>query len=187
MADLRKIKLTEDPVISAEADARLMRIVKRFFLLTIFLSMVIMFSLVPINESRSPFFRFHRLIDVASVLIFMSPFYFSMAAISKERMAIGREYFDKHDWHRAVSAFEYFDTVGQRSQDRTGEAHYLLGLALAKTGKDVAAQRAWDFVRKHRSNSDWAKKVGEPIASEVNKLSPAHSAPRAVGGKRRRF
>jgi len=158
-----------------------------------------------ILSSRYPhdkLFRQGGLIYDISVVAWLIPFYVGQTKQSALRLDFGRKYLAEARWKEAAAALGSFAEFGQKSFDRTGEAHYLLAQALDRTGKKERAEKARQFVTKYRSGTPWAEKL-ESVARNSAPTSAAQVRRKSIDptgelvgrkpaaaqskGKRRRF
>jgi hypothetical protein len=183
--------------INAEADKALSRIVTNHFVAFGVLLVLMTIAMSFLNIEGTPIFRIHRYLDTISILIVMVPFFLGTSKFFAARLQFGRDFIQKKQWKEAVASLEAFSHMGQRFLDRTGEAHYLLSVALDHQGKIAAAQKARDFVLKSRPTSAWAgelRKMEEirPRASRLtnkraeNGVKPEEIRPRPAKSRRRR-
>ncbi len=155
-----------EPLINEQADKVLRGILIRGGLITIVTMLIVMviisviYQQVFLRYPHSVFVTQYQYFSSISIFIWMVPFYLTMQAVATERVKMGRQFVAEERWTEAYGALETFSQFGQRSFDRTGEANYLLALAMDKTGRKKAAEKVRDFIRKHRAGSEWAKKVG---------------------------
>jgi hypothetical protein len=148
-------------VINAEADKAIFAVLKRYgfaaFCLAV-LSMVgcgILYWKFPHNRM---FGQYGLIFDVSACL-WLIPFFAGQNKQSALRVDFGRRYLAEGRFKEAAAALGSFAEFGQRSFDRTGEAHFLLAQALDKVGKKEKAEQARQFVIKHRAGTPWAEKL----------------------------
>lgn len=183
-------------VITPEADRELSRV-----LLIYGVIFVLLFSSMPIvmafvNIPHSPYFALHRFLDTISLLVVMVPFFMGANKMASIRLRWGRLLSGERRWKEAIAALEPFSSWGQKFLDGTGEAHYLLAVALARLNRPADADKARAFVLNHRGAGPWAEKLRQEEAIRARGVSslerdrttePGELRPRAVKGKRRRF
>ena len=173
------------PVINDAADRTLGRIILRFGALTFALLIVatIGMAFVNLDVPQNHLFRYHKPLDLVSILIVLIPFFFGMNRLFAARLKLGREFVSQRRWREAIAALDPFAGRGQRFLDSSGEAHYLLGQAYAGIGQTARADAARAFVREHRSGP-WADKLKAappkpvPSARQEKRPRPANGKPR---------
>lgn len=127
------------------------------------------------------------LLNFASILVVLIPFYFGIYKLFAARLTIGRERVQRRSWNQAVAALEPFDNWTQRFLDHSGEAHFLLAQAYTSLGDKTKAEAARKFVRSRKGV--WADRVNG-VKSTVTTLGPdgQENRPRPAKNKpRRRF
>ena len=127
------------------------------------------------------------LLNFASILVVLIPFYFGIYKLFAARLTIGRERVQSRSWNQAVAALEPFDNWTQRFLDHSGEAHFLLAQAYTSLGDKTKAEAARKFVRSRKGV--WADRVNG-VKSSVTTLGPdgQENRPRPAKNKpRRRF
>ena len=127
------------------------------------------------------------LLNFASILVVLIPFYYGIYKLFSARLAIGRERVQSRSWNQAVAALEPFDNWTQRFLDNSGEAHFLLAQAYTSLGDKTKAEAARKFVR--RRKGVWADRVNG-VKPATTTLGPGgqENRPRPSKGKpRRRF
>ena len=145
-------------VINPDADRRLGRIALSFGAVVFILLTLTTFA-VPYADAR-----YHlpivpkAILNGASLLVVLIPFYAGIYRLFQARLEIGRERTQARAWPEAVAALEPFDAPMQRFLDHSGEAHYLLGTAYAALGDKARAEKARAFVRR-KTGSPWAEKL----------------------------
>jgi len=156
-------------VINAEADRAIFTILKRYgfaaFTLAV-LSMVgcgILYWKFPHNKM---FGQYGLFFDIAACL-WLIPFFIGQNKQSELRLQYGRTYLAEGRYKEASAALGSFAEFGQRSFDRTGEAHFLLAQALDKLGRKDRAEDARKFVIKHRAGTEWASKLASATNASV--------------------
>jgi len=186
-----------DHLIDEQTDRELSRIVMRHFFSFAALLLLMTFVMAFLNVPHTPFFPYRHLLDFVSILIVMSPFFLGTNRFFAARLRFGREFVEKREWHKAVASLEAFNHIGQRFLDPTGEAHYLLSLALAKEGRTTDAEKVRAYVLKSHPSSKWAEKIREterakPRASRLGAEktdqpgTPADEARKRVAKPKRR-
>ena len=184
-------------IINPDADRILRRIAIRYGVLVLVLLVAETFLLSYINlllHAVNLHGSRRLLLDIlngASILIVLVPFYGGIYRLFLARLEIGRERVAARAWNEAVAALEPFAASTQRFLDRSGEAHYLLAQAYAGLGDKTRAEAARAFVR--RRKGVWADRLAGG-KSQAGKGATAYSAsgqenkPRPPKGKpRRRF
>jgi hypothetical protein len=165
-------------VINPEADRRLGRIALSFGAIVLALLILTTFA-VPYADMR-----YHlplvpkAILNGASLLVVLVPFYFGIYRLFQARLEIGRERVQARAWPQAITALEPFAAPMQRFLDPTGEAHYLLGLAYAALGDKARAEKARAFVRR-KTGSPWAEKLQPgkgPGISRIGSKAPSKLA-----------
>jgi hypothetical protein len=174
-------KPTAEPIITPEADQELFRVMLIYFVITFVLLMVVSIGMAPINIPGNPFFPYHRFLDYASTLMIMIPFFLGTNKVSAIKLRWGRLLVNERRWKEAVAALDSFVRFGQQSFDTTGEAHYLLATAFARTGEPVKAERARAFVLKHRASGPWAERL---LADDAARSRGISSVERVRTGER---
>ena len=162
-------------VINPEADRRLGRIALSFG--------VVVFALLTLTTFAVPYAdaRYHlpllpkAILNGASLLVVLIPFYAGIYRLFQARLEIGRERVQARAWPEAVAALEPFSAPMQRFLDHSGEAHYLLGQAYAGLGDKARAEKARSFVRR-KTGSPWAEKL---LPSKGPGISRSGAASRA--------
>ena len=81
------------------------------------------------------------LVNFASILVVLMPFYYGIYQLFSARLAIGRERVQARAWREAVAALEPFDAWAQRFLDGSGEAHFLLAIAYTGLGDKAKAEK----------------------------------------------
>ncbi len=157
------------PVINEDADRVLGRIIIRYGLAT-FVLLVIMTIVMSIVNVLVPG-PLHRFLDTVGLLIVMLPFYAGISKLFGARLVLGREFVQQKQWREAVAALDPFAGPTQRFLDKTGEAHYLLGLAYQGQGDSARAAAARAFVCRHRAGP-WAQRLSPTAASKQEKRPP---------------
>lgn len=127
------------------------------------------------------------LLNFASVLVVLIPFYFGIYKLFAARLTIGRERIQSRSWAQAVAALEPFDNWTQRFLDNSGEAHFLLAQAYMGMGNKAKAEAARKFVRSRKGV--WADRAnGVKSAVTTLGLDGQENRPRPAKNKpRRRF
>ena len=184
------ISHSHSPVISEEADRILGRIILRYGLLTFALLVAASFGMAFVNlpVPQNPLFRWHKPLDMVSILIVLIPFFLGMNRLFAARLALGRDLVRRRQWTAAVAALDPFAGPSQRFLDGTGEAHYLLALAYAGAGESAKAARAREFLRRHRPGP-WADKLTAGPASPkpgLARINAQEKPKRPANVKRRR-
>jgi hypothetical protein len=201
-------KKEREPIITPEADHAIFGVMKKYGLVA-FALVVMLPVLFGILYSRYPHSKIMGVsgpISWIAAMVWLIPWYIGQSKVSDMRIAYGRQYAGERRWREVVAALNPFSEWGQRTFDRTGEAHYLLSLGLDKLGRKEKAESMRQFVRKHRAGTQWAVKCGAPASSETSSATPGRrkaalaptetdteaGAPRAKTttvqrGRRRRF
>lgn len=146
-------------LINAEADKALSRIVISHFIAFAVLLLLMTVVMSYLNIPGTPLFPDRRFLDTISMLIVMTPFFLGTNKFFATRLRLGREFVANKQWKEAEASLEAFSHMGQRFLDRSGEAHYLLAVALDHLGKIAEAQKAREFVLKSRPTSSWAQRL----------------------------
>ena len=115
-------------------------------------------------------------IDVLSAGLIMFLFWKGISKINNLLLEYARSFAERRQWADVGTVLESYNQNGQHLLDTTGEAHYLLSIALKRIGKPQAAQNARDFVLKRKGRTEWAQRL----------LSEGQASP-AARAKRRRF
>lgn len=149
------------PVINAEADRILGRIILRHGALTFALLVLAPFVMWYVNLPGTPLYADRRFLDTVSVFVILLPFFVGTNRLFAARLAIGRELAQAGRWREAVAALDPFAGMGQRFLDTSGEAHYWLTRAYAGLDETAKADKARQFVQRHRPGV-WAQKLQEP-------------------------
>lgn len=176
------------PIINDDADRALGRIILRFGMLTFVLLVLatLGMSFVNLNVPQNHLFKYHKPLDLLSILIVLIPFFIGINRLFAARLRLGREFVAQRRWREAVAALDPFAGRGQRFLDSSGEAHYLLAQAYAGAGQTAKAETARAFVLRHRPGS-WAEKLKSAPARPTPRAGQ-EKRPRAANGKpRRRF
>ena len=127
---------------------------------------------------------FLELLNGASILLVLIPFYGGIYKLFSARLAIGRERVQARAWREGVAALEPFSLGLQRFiMDQSGEAHYWLAQAYTGLGDKSRAEAAREFVR--RRKGVWAEKLmpGKPVLNRgasgkaVGKGASVYAAP----------
>ena len=166
---------SQTSVINPDADRRLGRIALSFGAVVFVLLILTTFA-VPYAD-----IRFHlpllpkALLNGASMLVVLIPFYAGIIRLYAARLEIGRERVGVRAWPEAVAALEPFASPMQRFLDHTGEAHYLLGTSYAALGDKVRAEKARAFVRR-KTGSPWAEKLLPGKGPGISKIAPKSGA-----------
>ena len=171
-------------VINPEADRRLGRIALSFGAIVFGLLILTTFA-VPYADAR-----YHlplvpkAILNGASLLVVLVPFYFGIYRLFQARLEIGRERVQARAWTEAVAALEPFSAPMQRFLDHSGEAHYLLGTAYAGLSDKARAEKARAFVRR-KKESPWAEKLQPGKGPGISRTS-ATSRARIYDGQEKR-
>ncbi|MGI4789098.1 MAG: tetratricopeptide repeat protein [Janthinobacterium lividum] len=171
-------------VINPEADRRLGRIALSFG--------VVVFGLLILTTFAIPYadMRYHlpivpkAILNGASLLVVLIPFYFGIYRLFNARLEIGRERIQARAWTEAVAALEPFTAPMQRFLDHSGEAHYLLGQAYAGLGDKVRAEKARAFVRR-KLGSPWAEKLLPSKGPSISRITAKNGANAEPGQEKR--
>lgn len=180
-------------VINPEADRTLNRIAFRYGLLVFALLIADTFLLSYTNALLHPktlgglMKPALVLVNFASILVVLIPFYYGIYKLFSARLVIGRERVQARAWSEAVAALEPFDAWAQRFLDNSGEAHFLLAQAYTGLGDKSKAEAARKFVR--RRKGVWADRVnGIKSATGTPGSGGQEIRPRPAKNKpRRRF
>lgn len=177
------------PVINDDADRRLGRIILRFGGLTFALLIIATVGMAFVNMPQSRLFRYHKPLDLLSILVVLIPFFVGINRVFAARLVLGREFVAARRWREAVAALDPFAGRGQRFLDTSGEAHALLAQAYAGLGESAKAEMMRAFVLKHRPGV-WADQIKSAPARHAPKIGREgqEKRPRPANGKpRRRF
>lgn len=181
------------PVISAEADRVLGRIIVRYGAVTFALLVAASFGMAFVNLDvpQNHLFRWHKPLDMLSMLVVLVPFFLGMNKLFAARLRLGRDLVQRRQWTSAIAALDPFAGPSQRFLDASGEAHYLLALAYAGAGDAARAARAREFLRRHR-RGPWADKLTTTARPSprpgISALKRQEKSPRPANVKgRRRF
>ena len=186
------IRLNNAPVISEEADRVLGRIILRYGAMTFALLVAASFGMAFVNlpVPQNPLFRWHKPLDMVSILIVLIPFFLGMNKLFAARLALGRDLVGRRQWAAAIAALDPFAGPSQRFLDASGEAHYWLSLAYAGAGDAAQAARTREFLRRHRRGA-WADKAASaPVTPKpgISRIKTQEKARRPANVKgRRRF
>ncbi len=184
-------------IINPDADRILRRIAIRYGILVMVLLVAETFLLSYLNfllhvvDLHGPRRTILDILNGASILLVLIPFYAGIYRLFTARLEIGRERVAARAWSEAVAALEPFAAPTQRFLDRSGEAHYLLAQAYAGLGDKAQAEKARAFVR--RRKGVWADKLntgkgGTGKGAAVYSATGQENKPRPPKGKpRRRF
>ncbi|MGO8671792.1 MAG: hypothetical protein ACLQVD_10555 [Capsulimonadaceae bacterium] len=153
------------PVINAEADKRLGRMVTQM-MVTMLILLLAETLLMPVLSLR--FMKYHKAIAYGSMFVVLVPFYWQAIRLFAARLEIGRDLVNKREWKQAIAALEPFNSFGQRWLDRSGEAHYLLSVAYTSLKNGKKAEQTRQFVLKHRPGP-WSEKLGLKPSREPGK------------------
>ena len=121
------------------------------------------------------------LLNLASVLIVLIPFYAGIHRLYTVRLEIGRECVAARAWGEAVAALEPFSAPLARFLDTGGEAHFLLAQAYTGLGEKIKAEKARAIVR--RRKGVWADKLnagrgGSIYTTQEKRPTPPKGKPR---------
>jgi len=156
----------KEPLITAEADRALLRIIIAYG--GVF---VVLFIVVPIFAGfvtkASPLSAESKFLSTVSTLIILTPFFLGVSKLNKTRLYYARKYAEEEDWKAVYYSVESFTQLGQNWMDSTGEAHYLIAIAYERLGQKADAEKARSFVTKHRSSGEWAMKLREVEAGRA--------------------
>ena len=179
-------------IINPDADHILRRIALRYGILVLILLVAETFLLSYLNlllhavNLQGPRRFVLDVLNGASILIVLVPFYAGIYRLFTARLEIGRERIAARAWSEAVAALEPFAAPTQRFLDRSGEAHFLLAQAYMGMGDKVKAEAARAFVR--RRKGVWAEKLGTGKGAGVYSAPGQENRPRPPKSKpRRRF
>jgi len=126
--------------------------------------------------------------DFASAGLIMFLFWAGITKINAMMLGYARSFAERKQWSDVAGVLESFNQSGQHLLDTTGEAHYLLVVALQRIGKPKSAQMARDYLMKRKSHTEWAKKLlsqEQATVVPVPSVRPKDAKP--PRGKRRRF
>lgn len=177
------------PVINEDADRRLGRIILRFGIPVVILALLMPFgmSFFNMNIPQNHFYKYHKSLDLLSLLIILIPFFIGINRLFAARLQMGRDFVAERRWREAIATLDPFAGIGQRFLDSTGEAHYLLAQAYAGVGQSAKAGTIRAFVLRHR-RGPWAEKINKAPARPTPKISKTtqEKSPRPANRKQRR-
>ena len=130
------------------------------------------------------------IVDFISVAIIMGVFFYGSNRLAKSLTDYGRNFVKHGQWEDAEYVLNSFNNWGQHFLDVSGEAHYLLSIALQKRGKYETARKVREFVVKNRANSEWAEKIQSDVkarAVPTPSTRPEDNPPKLSKPKRRRY
>ncbi len=180
----RNSQTPKEALISPEADRELLKLMIAYGGTLFVLLLLLQTAAVWINMPHSPLFPFRKVMDVAIVFVIMMPFFIGMRKMVDVRLKYARRYVAEEDWKAVFYSVEFFDHIGQKWMDSTGEAHYLLAVALERQGQRDAARKARLFVTKHRPSGEWAAKLREVEAGRAPRKITEINAQRAEAGRK---
>lgn len=162
------------PIINDDADRLLGRIILRYGMATFALLVLATFgmSIVNIDVQQNHLFRYHKPLDILSILIVLIPFFIGINRLFAARLKMGREFIGQRRWREAMAALDPFAGIGQRFLDGSGEAHYMLAQAYAATGQSAKAEAMRAFVLRHRPGI-WTDKINSAPARPSVKSAKA--------------
>ncbi len=180
----------QNAVINPDADRRLKRIalgygvvvVALLFLTTLALSWANAQWGGPTLKSMATPRLF--LLNLASMLVVLIPFYAGIHRLYTARLEIGRERVAARAWGEAVAALDPFSAPLARFLDTGGEAHFLLAQAYTGLGDKMKAEKARAVVR--RKKGVWAEKQNAGRGSSIYTTQEKRPAP-PKGKPRKRF
>lgn len=165
-----KTASTEAPIINPEADAILVKIVKRTLLILVIMTVVLTGVMALTNIQGTAIYKYHQYLDFLSAALVVIPFFYGTNQLYKERLRIGRDLVEKNEHRQAIAALEPFTVATQRFFDRTGEAHFLLIKPYTALGQRDKADRCRNFVLKKRPGP-WANKLKGPSTQSAVRIS----------------
>ena len=183
---------TQSAVINPEADRRLGRIALSYGAIVLTLLLATTFAMPYLNARFAVPIVWKAVLNGASLLIVLLPFYAGIYRLFAARLEIGRERVQARAWNEAAAALEPFNAPLQRFLDGSGEAHYLLALAYAGLGEKAKAEKMREFVRR-KTGSPWAAKLQTPSGPAISKINSKLTSgqekrpPPPKGKPRRRF
>jgi hypothetical protein len=130
------------------------------------------------------------ILDVASAGLIMGIFWGGISSIHKSLLGFGRHFLAEKRYADAAEVLTSLNQQGQHFLDQTGEAHYLISIALDKTGKPETAKKARDFVLKNRAQSEYAEMIRKDSHVRTAGLPSSRSdngRPKVTSAKKRRF
>ena len=190
-------KQSAPPVITPEADRAIFGVQLRYGMIMFGLAIfsVILLMIVAAKFPHSLLLK--RIVESKPLFavvacVWLIPYFIGQVKQANLRIGFAREYASQQRWGVVVAALRSFTDWGQRSFDRDGEAHYMLAQAYDRLNRKDQARKAREFVRKHRSGSEWAKKLGpapgaprvRPTVSRVKPVAQidANSTPNSETG-----
>ena len=98
------------PVISADADRVLGRIIVRYGAVTFALLVAASFGMAFVNlpVPQNLLFRWHKPLDMVSILIVLVPFFLGMNRLFAARLRLGRDFVQRRQWTAAIAALDPF-------------------------------------------------------------------------------
>ena len=158
-------KKAPPPIITEEADRAIFRVQLRYAMIAFALAIfgVVSFAIIGAKYPHSPLLRHameSRPILLVVASIWLIPFLIGQIKQSALRLQYARQYAEQQRWGVVIAALRSFTEWGQKSFDRDGEAHYLLAQAYDRTNRKELARKMREFIRKHRSGSEWARRIG---------------------------
>ena len=177
----------QSAIINPAADRRLKRIALGYGIIVIALLFLTTFALAWANAKYGgPTLKAMAtprlfLLNIASVLVVLIPFYAGIHRLYTARLEIGRECVTARAWGEAVAALDPFHAPLARFLDTSGEAHFLLAQAYIGLGEKLKAERARAVVR--RKKGAWADKLtagrgGSVYTTQEKRPSPPKGKPR---------
>jgi hypothetical protein len=162
------------PIINPEADRAIFKVMVKWGMLTFCLAVLLPIGYITLQGTHphNRLFGIHSPLQFVFAGIWIIIYQFGASKVANLRLDYGRTYFNEKRWKESVAALDQFAEWGQRSFDRTGEAHYMLSVGLDRLGRREKAEKMRKFVRDKRSGTEWAIKCGAPI--------PAAAEPKAT-------
>ncbi len=180
----------QNAVINPAADRRIKRIAFGYGMVFVALLFLTTFALAWANAKyggptlKSMMTPRLVMLNIASVLIVLIPFYAGIHRLYTARLEIGRECVAARAWGEAVAALDPFSAPLARFLDTGGEAHFLLAQAYTGLGDKQKAEKARAVVR--RKKGVWADRLSAGRGSSVYTTQEKRPAP-PKGKPRKRF
>lgn len=177
----------QNALINPAADRRLKRIALGYGIVVIALLLLTTVALAWANAKyggptlKSMMTTKLVMLNIASILIVLIPFYAGIHRMYTARLEIGRECVADRAWGEAVAALDPFNAPLARFLDVGGEAHFLLAQAYAGLGEKARAEKARAVVR--RKKGVWADRLnagrgGSIYTTQEKRPTPPKGKPR---------
>ncbi len=180
----------QNATINPAADRRLKRIIYGYGIVVFALLFLTTFALAWANAKYGgPTLKSMAtprlvLLNIASILVVLIPYYAGIHRLYTARLEIGRECVAARAWSEAVAALDPFNAPLARFLDGSGEAHFLLAQAYTGLGEKVKAEKARAVVR--RKKGVWADRLNAGRGGSVYTTQEKRPAP-PKGKPRKRF